>query len=329
MKAVFPVTRSILSTTALSEVVGKEYAIGTPSDCQFLQFGLNDTYVLNTTAEAYIVRIYRKGWRSLSDIQYELDALLFLQNAGVRVSAPIQRVDERFVGTVYAPEGERFMVLFSYAPGRGLTYDSKYEDAACSYGKIAAQIHTVTEKFNTPHRRVPLDLEHLIDSPIRSIQPMLVHRQEDWEYLQAFTEKLRRQVAKLAGGLEEGFCHGDLHWGNAHVQEDRTLTLFDFDCCGMGWRSYDLAVFRWAARLRKKEAEQWPAFLRGYQEARTIREIELQAIPYFVALRQVWLMGLHVGNRQDFGMGWMNDTYFDQAITFLREWGAEHLSEVS
>ena len=23
------------------------------------------------------------------------------------------------------------------------------------------------------------------------------------------------------------------------------LTLFDFDCCGMGWRAVDLAVYRW------------------------------------------------------------------------------------
>lgn len=329
MRDVLPVTRSILSTTALSEVVARDYPIGKPNDCQFLQFGLNDTYVLKINTTAYVLRLYRRGWRSLPEIQYELDVLLFLQNAGVRVSVPIQRADGRFVGTVHAPEGERYMVLFTFAPGRELTYDSKYEDAACSYGKIAAQIHTVTEKFTTPHQRAALNLEHLIDSPLRSIRPMLAHRSETWEYLQTLTGKLRRRVEELAqSGLEQGFCHGDLHWGNAHIQEDHTLTLFDFDCCGMGWRAYDLAVFRWAPRLRKKEAEQWPAFLQGYREARTIHEIDLQAVPYFVALRHVWLMGLHVGNRQDFGMGWMNDAYFDQAITFLREWDMEHLSEL-
>jgi len=329
MKAAFPVTRSILSTTALSEVVGKEYAIGTPSDCQFLQFGLNDTYVLKTTAETHVLRIYRKGWRSLSDIQYELDVLLFLRRAGINVSVPIQRTDGNFVGTVHAPEGERYTVLFSYAPGREVTYKAKDAEAAAAYGTLAAQIHTATERFTTPHQRTALDLEHLIDSPLRSIQSMLAHRQENWEYLQALTDKLRLWVTELApSGLGRGFCHGDLHWGNVH-QDDHMLTLFDFDCCGIGWRAYDLAVFRWAARLRKKEAEQWPAFLGGYQEERQLQEADIQSIPYFVALRHVWLMGLHVGSRQDFGTAWLNDAYFDEAFNFLREWEAEHLGELT
>jgi len=81
------------------------------------------------------------------------------------------------------------------------------------------------------------------------------------------------------------------------------VTLFDFDCCGVGWRAYDLAVFRWAARLRKMEAEQWPAFLRGCRETRTIREIDIQPIPYFVALRHVRLMSMHAASQQNLGEG--------------------------
>lgn len=208
-----------------------------------------------------------------------------------------------------------------------MTYESKDADAAYAYGKLAAQLHTATETFQSLHQRAALDLEHLIDGPLRSIEPMLVHRPEDWEYLQAVTERLRRRIMELAGSvLNQGFCHGDLHWGNARTQGDNTVTLFDFDCCGVGWRAYDLAVFHWAARLRKKEEHQWPAFLRGYRAVRTIHEREIRAIPYFVAVRHLWLLGLHTGNRQDFGMAWMKDAYFDEAIEFFREWEAEHLN---
>lgn len=327
MSEAFPVTRSVLSATALSEVVVAEYALAGPIECQFFRLGLNDTYLVKTKTTTYILRIYRQGWRSLSEIQYELEALLYLQKAKISVSVPIRRNDGCLVGAIHAPEGVRYMVLFTYAPGREPIYDSKDTNAAYIYGKIAAQIHTATETFQSSHQRVALDLEYFIETPLRSIQPVLAHRPEDWRYLQALSETLRRQVMQLPlSRLEQGFCHGDLHWGNARIQDDtNTLTLFDFDCCGVGWRAYDLAVFRWAACLRKKEQEQWPAFLRGYREERNIHEREIQAIPYFVALRHVWLMGLHAGSRQDFGMAWMNDAYFDDAITFLREWEAEHL----
>jgi Ser/Thr protein kinase RdoA (MazF antagonist) len=329
MSGSFPVTRSILSATALGEAVVAGYALATPTECLFFRMGLNDTYLVKTKAKTYVLRIYRKGWRSLHEIQYELEALLHVQKAGIAVSVPVRRQDGTFVGTITAPEGVRYMVLFTHAPGREPTYDSKDDTVAYLYGKVAAQIHTATETFQTPHQRFGLDCEHLIEIPLRSIQPMLAHRPEDWEYVQTFTETLRRQVMQLPlSNLERGFCHGDLHWGNAQIQDDtNTLTLFDFDCCGVGWRAYDLAVFRWGARLRKKEQEQWPAFLRGYRDERDIHETEIQAIPYFVALRHVWLLGLHTGNQQDFGMGWMDDAYFDGAITFLREWEKEYLGE--
>lgn len=323
----FPVTRSILSATALSEAVVEVYGFATPTECLFFQMGLNDTYLLKTKSTTYMLRIYRQGWRSLPEIQYELEALLHVQKAGSAVSVPVRRQDGTFVGTIAAPEGERYMVLFTYAPGKEPTSETIGGDEACLYGKVAAQIHTATETFQTPHQRFELDFEHLIEIPLRSIQPMLAHRPEDWEYVQTLTEKLQRQMMHLPlSSLEQGFCHGDLHWGNARLPDDRkTLTLFDFDCCGLGWRAYDLAVFRWAVRLRKKEQEQWPSFLRGYRAERNIHERDIQAIPYFVALRHVWLLGLHAANRQDFGMGWMNDAYFDEAITFLREWEKEYL----
>ena len=327
MNESFPATHSILSSIALGEAVASDYDFVDPIDCQFFLMGVNDTYLLKTKTTTYVLRIYRKGWRSLSEIQYELDVLLFLQKAGIAVSVPIQRKDGQLIGTIHAPEGVRFLVLFSYALGREVAYESEDTDAAYAYGKIAAQIHAVTEEFRSPHQRTGLDLEHLIDDPLRWIEPMLLHRAEDWAYIQAFAERLRQWGRSLPlSSLEEGFCHGDLHWGNVRVQENNILTLFDFDCCGMGWRAYDIAVFRWSARLRGKEEEQWSAFLRGYREVRNVHEMDIQAIPYFVAMRHLWLMGLHTGNREDFGIAWMNDAYFEKAIKFLRDWDAEQLS---
>ncbi|HMS86663.1 MAG TPA: phosphotransferase [Nitrospira sp.] len=326
MRGAVSVTRSILSVDALGEVVAEEYAFAGSIECQFFHWGLNDTYLLKTNATTYVLRVYRRGWRSLQDIQYELDALLHVYRAGIAVSAPVRKQDGTFVGTIDAPEGPRYLVLFTYAQGRQPTYEAKDDNAAYLYGKVVAQIHTATEMFQSPHRRVPLDLEHLIEAPLRSLQPMLTHRPEDWRYVQTVTEQLRQHVTQLPlSALDRGFCHGDLHWGNAHVQGDNGLTLFDFDCCGVGWRAYDLAVFRWAARLRKKEQDQWPAFLRGYRDERDLYEKDIQAVPYFVAIRHVWLLGLHAEGRQDWGVGWMDNAYFDQAIKFLREWETEHL----
>src|SRR6185295_10539869 len=123
---------------------------------------LNDTFLVNTHGPKYILRAYRAGWRSLSEILYELEALLYLQREGVSVSAPIARKDGTFVGSVLAPEGVRYLALFTYAPGKELTYDEEGADSY-RYGSATAKIHAATDTFQTSHKRFALNLEHLLD----------------------------------------------------------------------------------------------------------------------------------------------------------------------
>jgi len=40
----------------------------------------------------------------------------------------------------------------------------------------------------------------------------------------------------------------------------------------------------------------------------------------FVAIRHIWLVGLHVSLGDRFGWGWMNDSYFDRQLKVLRDW---------
>jgi Ser/Thr protein kinase RdoA (MazF antagonist) len=171
--------------------------------------------------------------------------------------------------------------------------------------------------------------------PIRSIQPFLVHRPEDWAYLMNLAEKLRGKINSLdPDKLEIGFCHGDFHSGNAHLvggasplENREDITFFDFDCCGVSWRSYDIANFCWNARLNKKDKEIWPSFLRGYTEERHLSDLDIQTTTYFVPIRHFWLLGIHTSNGHDWGFGWINDGYFDRAIKFFREWETEYLTE--
>jgi Ser/Thr protein kinase RdoA (MazF antagonist) len=328
MIKIFPVTHSILSTSALLTDLLPEYAIETPIDCRLLQPGLNDTFVVNTLGYKYILRVYRKDWRSLSNINYELEVLLHLKNAGINVSVPIARKDGNPIGTAIAPEGLRYVVLFTYAPGKQPDYETEQDREAYLYGKAVAKVHAATDTFQSSHQRFKLDLEYLLDAPMRSIEPFLAHRLEDWNYLKILVAKLQSGVNNIPlDNLEIGFCHGDFHSGNAHLDLNEQITFFDFDCCGMGWRSYDIANFRWNASLNKKDPEMWSSFLRGYQEQRHLSDLDIEATRYFVPIRHLWLLGLHTSNGHDWGFSWIDDRYFDRAMKFFREWEAEYLIE--
>jgi Ser/Thr protein kinase RdoA (MazF antagonist) len=190
-------------------------------------------------------------------------------------------------------------------------------------------LHTAANDFVSQHARFQLDLRHLVDQPLAALRPFLAHRPDDWAYLQGFANRARERIANLpVGQLEWGFCHGDLHGGNAHIDERKTITFFDFDCGGPGWRAYDIAAFRQGPQGRQDEA--WEAFLKGYTERRSLSQLDLAALPWFVALRHLWLMGLHAANTPDWGCSLLSDDYFDGGgvggLEFLREWEAKHLN---
>ena len=146
----FPVTRSILSAEALLEEVAHAYAMDTPVTCQLLRQGLNDTYLLTTRDDRYIVRVYGACRRSPSDISYELELLTNLTAKGVSVSMPIAGKDGALTRPLPAPEGSRQLVLFTYAEGTPLSWDK--ENHSYLAGRMAATIHAASDDFVSRHR---------------------------------------------------------------------------------------------------------------------------------------------------------------------------------
>jgi len=321
--SIFPVSNSILSPQAIALWIMERDELETPLTCRFFLQGLNDTYLLTAGADRSIFRVYQAGWRSDDDVYWEMDLLGHLGRKGVAVSLPVPARDTRLIHVLEAPEGARQAALFSYAPG---TFPSTKDQAwSRLYGRAIAWLHNATDDFASTYSRFSLDLDHLLTAPLAALQPFLVHRQDDWKYLLEHGRAVASGIQDRAPDLEWGICHGDLHGENAHF-EGQNVTFFDFDCGGPGWRAYELAVFRWSLEHRQPDQADslWRAYLDGYTTTRTLRSADLDAVPLFVTLRQIWLMGLQASNSNDWGISFMDDSYFDSALEFLRTWQGEH-----
>jgi Ser/Thr protein kinase RdoA (MazF antagonist) len=326
MNHTFPATYSTLSTQALAAGILPEYGVDDVVQCEFYSTGFNDTYRVKTArGSTFYLRAYRLPWRTLADIEYELDALNHLHRQDAPVIRPLRRQDGQFVRAVPAPEGQRYIAVFSEAPGKEIAYDENPASVAYAYGQAVARIHNAAQDFASPHARFRIDLDHLIDTPLRNIEPFLAHRADDWAYLQQFTAALRQRILDLpASALEQGFCHGDLQGYHVHAA-DGAWTFLDFDCCGYGFRAYDLAVFRWCARLEEQEEVRWEPYLRGYREIRPLNDLDVLAVPLFVGARYIWHMGVHTQNTPDWGCGFLSDKYFGRRLDQLRAVEADYL----
>ena len=101
--------------------------------------------------------------------------------------------------------------------------------------------------------------------------------------------------------------------------QNQKVTFFDFDDCGLGWRAYDLATFRWNLLVNEQDETVWQAFLQGYQQERTIRERDLEAVPLFVVVRDIWMAGQQASNAGLWGFMYVDDHYLDSELRYLKK----------
>lgn len=309
------VLHSTLSERDLLGYVFTHYSLAKDDNfrCFFLEKGCNDTYLIKGENNRFILRVYHAEWRTPSQVAFEMEALQWFLVQGASVSQPIERRDGALLGVIGAPEGERIVVMFSYAEGAPAEFGALESEECVSYGRAVADLHNRARGFLALSPRFSLDEEHLITNPLRLIEPHLRDRVKDWKFLREFADLLKARIGELdQEGLTKGLCHGDAHGGNAHCDQSGTVTFFDFDCCGIGWLAYDIAVFLWAARIKEKHLQRSGEFLSGYESVRPISSTEKAALPVLIAMRDIWITGTTISNGGKNGHRWaMNSRYFD------------------
>jgi Ser/Thr protein kinase RdoA (MazF antagonist) len=284
------VTDSVFSGAALVPLLG-QFGLSKSARCSLWSRGVNHTYRVVDGRKKYMLRVYSAGWRTRQDIAFELDALTFLARHGCKVSTPIPAADGSWIVDAMASEGRRHCALFRFAEGLEHLFGERH---VREYGASIARIHAASKAFRTRHKRFALDTDHLIHEPLRRIMTYVGSRTPHAAYLKDVGRRAADRITKLSGDLEMGLCHGDVIGGNAHHNKRGTITIFDFDCCGLGWFAYDIATFRWATNTMSGPAgsdKLWQCFLEGYQQVRTIPPAELSAATDFVIARHLWIMG--------------------------------------
>lgn len=318
----FPVECSILSSTALCERIVPEYGLRGSRNCHLLQHGDNDTYLVHHEQQQYVLRVWSKDPRPHTEIEAELELLSLLAQQHIPVVQPLKRDDGRYLSAVTAPEGERFIGFFRYAPGTPPDTDITAEQSH-AYGRAVAAMHHVFDTLTQPYPRPHWNLDRLLDAPIAAILPSLTHLPARAHYLSELAETLRARLSTLPTTSPlYGLCHSDLHKNNLLWTSDQQLTILDFDLCGYGWRAYDLAILFWSTRYLPQAKTVRDAYLDGYSTLRTLQPIELQVLPYFVAIRDIYVTATKIRHARQgvAGSDMITDEFFDGHFIFLQRW---------
>ena len=254
----------------------------------------------------YALRIHRKGYHDLEELNSEHVWTSSLSNAGLLVpEAVVTRSGEAYTSVSFLNSSEyRYVGLVKWIEGtilNDLILGLEEEDVSDVYeslGKVVAKFHKATIAWEKPKdfKRHSFDTDGLLGS-----KPFWGRF---WEAQNATTrerEKLsliRNNITEILSKLPRdinsfGMIHADLHSQNVLIQ-GKSLSVIDFDDSGFGWYGFDLAVAIWdrldftATGCHFDIA--YKSLIRGYLEERPNAKDIIETIPTFLLMRTLMII---------------------------------------
>ncbi|MCM1981311.1 phosphotransferase [Lyngbya confervoides] len=314
----FPVVYSTLDSEALVSLVLSQYGLGDQLCCQFWHRGLSDIYLVTTPQSQYVLRVSHTHWRSRPEIEFELDYLRYIHHQSIPVAIPLPNQQGRFLVDIHAPEGSRFATLFPYAPGKIPLGDLSPLQGKV-LGRVVAQMHNAGQLFQSAGQRPSLEFDYLYRRSCQDILPFLRHRPEDSDYLISLGQEIQNKLRSLPQVAPFWtVCWGDPHSGNMHFTDDDTLTLFDFDQCGYGWRAFDIGKFLQISIRSGLNRAVRDAFLTGYEEVSPLTEMEMDALQAFTQIAHLWSWSISLHSAKLHNSCQLDDSFFTQRLHQLK-----------
>ena len=238
----------------------------------------------------FILRIGHSDRRSPNLIRGEVDWINYLAEGGTTVARAVLSQKENLVEPIEDGHGGQFLcTAFVKALGRIAERDQINDRLFRNDGRLLGRMHALAKTYtpsdpswkryawddpenNTPDRQLPIT-EIVIRNKYQTV----------FEHLQTLPPD--------PDGY--GMIHQDAHLGNLFVDENYTLTLFDFDDCVHGHFIYDIAMVLFYISMWGRDdvtgftGHFMPVFLQGYREHNRLDPRWLSELPHFLKLREI------------------------------------------
>jgi Ser/Thr protein kinase RdoA (MazF antagonist) len=247
-------------------------------------------YEFSRTDGDYVLRLGHSSRRSPDLIRGEVDWINYLSDGGVTVARAVLSTAGNLVEPLDDGHGGQFLcTAFIKARGGIARKEQSNDRLFLNYGRLLGRMHALAKTYIPAN---PAWKRYAWDSPENNTPDRQLSRDE-----KLIREKYRALLARLRPLPREpdgyGMIHQDAHLGNLFVDENYTLTLFDFDDCVYGHFIYDIAmVLFYTSMWEEKDVSGFtgrfmPVFLQGYREHNRLDPAWLKELPHFLKLREI------------------------------------------
>ena len=324
-----PVTASTISAGYLGQFLREKYGFDPTTTCKLFRTGINHLYVVTTAKGRFVFRVYTLNWRTRFEISEEIRLLNHLKENNVPVAYPIADKNNNFIQLLNAPEGERFGVLFSFAPGAKMSAFS--QQASFHIGVAMARMHRLTENFQL--QRVTYSPQTLLVDSLAISKSFFLNTSDDMIFVDRTTKYLIQEYnAVKTSEVRHGVIHFDIWFDNLHFNGGDEITIFDFDFCGNGWLCYDIAYFMLQLYNTQKSEIQYEeklkSFLEGYESVVAISKEEKRIIPFLSISIWFFYLGTQCDRFDNWSNVFLSEEYLKRFIGMIKKWMAYNRIEI-
>ena len=289
------VSHSVLHPDFIAAEVRKRYPVVGELSCFLLYRGMNDVYLVQDEAAKYALRVWRKTYRDVDDVSYELDFLAFLRANNFPASVAVPQHDGRLYFKAQTPEGVRAIAMYDWAPG--VKFGERLaDDTAHRIGAEMARMHLLGFEWAGKDHVFTTERAKDYNVCLPALIDFVYDRPDDLRDYPVIAANLDRKLDELAAaGAPLGVCHRDFHPSNVHVDEDGKITLLDFDAAGEDFLMQDVQNFVWGNLFYGFSPSYGEAFEDGYQSVRPYTAAEKEATEVFLMAKCLRLVA---------GMAW-------------------------
>lgn len=299
------VCSSLASNYSLVTLVVDNYSISKCA-CELIHSKYHDVYYVNDIDNKYIFKVYSFGSmpvKRLNEVLALSDVVNSCRDNLVPRVVKTKGLDS-YVSLKY-PEGVRIGVLYKYVPGADISHFNKSD--SYNYGVSLAHLHSISASgYDIKKRFDASDIACLIDGT--SISNAVKERMKN---IVKWTQSKRN----LLNGLNIGIIHGDLHGGNA-VVEQGNVSFIDTDDLRVDYLARDLIALKLTC-INHLGSNVYQSVLEGYSSVNGNFSLSLEQECLLLWEREIELLLGYMKRYSKLGISLINDEFVSNRLSHL------------
>lgn len=298
------ISHSVMDPSFIGDEVARRYDLKGPISSFLLYRGMNDVYLIQSESQRYALRVWRKTYRDVDDVAFELDFLDYLRSKNFPASTGVRTRDGELYFKLNSPEGPRALALYDWAPGKKFG-DRLDIGTAERIGAAFAQLHLHGLDYAASiGHRFQIDNALRFQITVPALLRFVYDRPDDLRDYPVIAERLAQRLIDIQGeDLPMGICHCDFHPSNVHVADNGEIMLLDFDGTGDDYLMQDVKNFVWGNLFYGFSDSYGEAFERGYESVRPFTAAEKEHGELFLLAKAFRLVAGMAESSKSVGRG--------------------------